>query len=135
MTRPNQHYGEDALSQSPIDYWIKMVKLGLPNLSNSSPPGREIDGALPAVIAEAHAGDCHLLARAIAKVLNIGAMTAHHYLTMSGCQTKVAHLSDNAPIYSTKRVEVQAAFPKSKGMKNPQIARIELHATSVSSVT
>jgi hypothetical protein len=119
ITRPNEHYGENALSYGPIDYCMKMVKLGSPNLSSSRPPGRETDEALPAVIAEAHARDYHLSVRAIDKVLNIAATRAHHYLMLSGCQTKGAHLCDNAPIDKTARVKVHTAFPESKRTKHP----------------
>jgi hypothetical protein len=80
-----------------------MVKLGSPNISNIPPPGREPDEALPAVITEAHARDCYLSAQAIDKAMNTGAAAAHHYLTLSVCQTKVTYLCDNGLIYQDNK--------------------------------
>jgi hypothetical protein len=64
-------------------YLVKEVKLGREDLSNIPPPGRAPDEGLNDCIGKVLKKDPHLLAKTIAKALNISSTTLRKLLTQS----------------------------------------------------
>jgi hypothetical protein len=63
ISRLRDHYGEDALSQTQIYFWINEINPGRTDLNNIALSGRELHEALAGVIAAKLDADPHLSAR------------------------------------------------------------------------
>jgi hypothetical protein len=91
VARLRQHYGEGALSQIQVYFWINDVKRGRTDLNTTASPGREPDESLAAVIAGKVDTDPHLSSRKLAQALGIVGSTVYRSLA-EVLGTKCRHL-------------------------------------------
>jgi hypothetical protein len=75
-----EHYGQEALSQAAVYYWIAQLKTGRIDLHNIPSPGRTPDEGIAPAVERAHREDPLLSATAIAGKLKIDVKTVIHYL-------------------------------------------------------
>jgi hypothetical protein len=81
VERLRHYYGEDALSQTQVYFWMNEVKGGRMDLNTIASPGREPDESLAAVITGKLDDDPHFSARKLAQSLGIAVSTVCRCLT------------------------------------------------------
>jgi hypothetical protein len=81
ISRLRDDYGDDALFQTQIYFWINEIKRGRTDLNKIASPGRELNESLAGVIAARVDANPHLSVRKLAQSLRIAASTVCRYST------------------------------------------------------